>query len=110
MVEVAELRVAAAELELAPVLEPEREPLVRHLIDLGGAAVDEPEIVVVAGPADAVPSAQLDAFRPVDLAAALAPANQATVPPCFPSSRTAPALWSTPATRRSSPFSTPSRL
>ena len=54
MVKMAKLRIVTAEFELAPVLQSERHPPVPHLGNLGGAAVDEPETVVVAGPADAV--------------------------------------------------------
>ena len=60
MVEVAEPRVAGAQLQHASVLEQERDPPVLHFRHLGGAAVDEPENVVIAGPADAVAGAELD--------------------------------------------------
>ncbi len=75
MVEMAKPRTAAAGLELAPIVEQERHPSVRHRLDSGGAAVDKPEAVFIPGPADAVPGAELDAFRPVDPGPAPAPAD-----------------------------------
>ncbi len=56
---------------------------------LGGAAVDQPEGLVVAGPADAVPGAQLDALHLVDLAAAPASGDLARLP-AYGSFRAAP--------------------
>ena len=52
VVEVAQLRIAPREFQRSPVLQPER-----HLAVLDGAAVDQPEGLVVARPADAVPGA-----------------------------------------------------
>ena len=80
MVEMAQLRIAGPELERLAVLQPERHPAVRNGKDLGGAAVHQPQPGVVAGPADAVARAQLDALDPVDLAAALAPADLGGLP------------------------------
>ena len=80
MVQMTQLRTAAAELELAPVLELEGDPPVRHRLDLCGAAVDEPEAVVIPGPADAVPGPELDPLGPVDLGAAPAPADFRRLP------------------------------
>ena len=57
VVEVAELRVVAAELQLPPVLQNERHPPVPDLGNLGVPAVDEPEPGVVARPADTVTGA-----------------------------------------------------
>ena len=43
-------------------------PVTRHHLD--GGAVDQPERLVIAGPADAVAGAEFDRLGPVDLAAA----------------------------------------
>ena len=71
-----------------------------------------PSPPIVASPADAVAGTELDALGPVDLGAAPAPDSagfQCTRPTSLPSSSTARLPWSTPMTRRSSFFSTPSR-
>ena len=88
MVEMAQLRVAAPEFELLPVLEPEGYPAVCDRFDFGGAAVDQPQPGIVAGPADAVAGAKLDPLGPVDLGAAPAPADFAGLP----GDRAAPAV------------------
>ena len=77
MVEMAELRVPASELKPATVLKLERDPPVPDREDLGGAAVDQPEPGIVAGPADAVTGAKLDVLGPVDVGAAPPPPTSA---------------------------------
>ena len=80
MVEMAQLRVPAAQFELLAVLQLERHPALRGRENLRRPAVDEPEPGIVARPADAVAGAQLDALSPVDLAAATAPADLSRLP------------------------------
>ena len=80
MVEMAQLRVVPAEFKGLSALQPERHPPVRDGYNLGGAAVHQPQPGIVAGPADAIAGAKLDAFCPVDLAAAPAPADLARPP------------------------------
>ena len=63
-VDMAELWIARVHVERAPVLEPEHHrPAVgrRHL---RGLAIDAAEPAIVAGPADAVADAELDALGP----------------------------------------------
>ena len=109
----AELQISRVHVERAPVLEPERHPPVVGRRHLRGPAIDEAEPAIVAGSADAVADAELDALGPVDLGAARRPpisaGFQSTRPSSLPSSSTARLPWSTPMTRRSSFFSTPSR-
>ena len=78
MVEMAQLPVAFAQIQSAPVLQTERHPPVAHRRDLGDAAVDKPQTRIVARPADPVPGAKLKRFRAVHLGAALASARSAT--------------------------------
>jgi hypothetical protein len=66
----AELWIARVHVERAPVLEPERHPPVVGRRHLRGPAIDEAERAIVAGSADAVADAELDALGPVDLGAA----------------------------------------
>ena len=58
----AELWVARVHVERAPVLEPERHPPVVSRRHLRGPAIDEAEPATVAGPADTVAGAELDAL------------------------------------------------
>ena len=76
----AELWIARVHVERAPVLEPEHHrPAVgrRHL---RGLAIDAAEPAIVAGPADAVADAELDALGLVDLGVAPAPADLGGLP------------------------------
>ena len=57
MIEMAKLRIRPARSRVPSVLKTERHPPVPDLGNLSGAAVDQPETGVVAGPADAVADA-----------------------------------------------------
>ena len=76
----AELRISRVHVERAPVLEPERHPPVVGRRHLRGPAIDEAERAIVAGSADAVADAELDALGPVDLGAAPASADLGGLP------------------------------
>ena len=76
----AELWIARVHVERAPVLEPERHPPVVGRRHLRGPAIDEAERAIVAGSADAVADAELDALGPVDLGAAPASADLGGLP------------------------------
>ena len=69
----AEPRVARVHVEHATVLEPESHLPVVGRRHLRGVAIDEAEPAIVAGSADAVADAELDALGPGDLGAARAP-------------------------------------
>ena len=75
VIEMAQLRIAPGQGQLAAFLQPERHSPVPDARDLGGAAVHEPQPGIVAGPADAVPGAKLDPFAAVNLRAAPASAD-----------------------------------
>ena len=112
-----QLSVAFVPVDHPSVLERKRHRCVLHPGHLGRLAVDEPEAVVVSRPADAVALAKLEVFRPVHLHPAGScgelvrhPGDERPVPPSFALRFTVPVSRSIPATRNSSPFSTPSRL
>ena len=80
VVEVAQLRVVPAQLELPAVLQGERHPAARDRHHFRRPAVHQPQPGIVARPADAVAGAELDLLGPVDLAAASPPADLARLP------------------------------
>ncbi len=67
MVEIPQLRIAAAQLELLPVRQSKRHPAGFNREHLGSAAGEDPETGAVTGPADPVAGAKLDSFSPIDL-------------------------------------------
>ena len=60
MVEMAKRRVVPGELELAPVLGSKRDPAVGHFCASGDVAANEPEVVIVARPVDAIAGAEFN--------------------------------------------------
>ena len=68
VIQMAQLWIAAFQFEFPLVLESEYYTSAFDGHDLRGPAVDQPQALVVADPADAVAGAQFDVFRTVDFA------------------------------------------